>query len=191
LINIAIGTRNRPKVDACKAVLGKISEYLADDAEYRITTRSGVSGVPDMPLSLDEMMSGARNRALNVYKQVSLASNPPDYAIGMEGGFFIKYLAGNKLSFPFLQSWAYVYDGTAGYWGSSGAIQVPWNIARPILEKHQELAEVIDRISGQKDVRSGTGAIGILTRGEVIREDFFYQALIFAFAPFYNNIYSN
>ena len=191
LLNIAIGTKNRPKVNACKSVLGKICGYLPDAAEYKIITRTGSPDVPEMPLSIDDMMSGARNRAVNVFEQILIGNSQPDYAIGMEGGLFLKSLPGSNFLLTFLQSWAYVYNGTRGYWGSSGAIQVPDKIARPVLDQHEELAEVIDRISGEKNVRSGTGAVGILTRGEIVREDFFYQALIFAFSPFYNDIYTS
>lgn len=40
--------------------------------------------------------------------------------------------------------------------------------------------------SGQRDVRSGAGAWGILTRGAVERAASFEVALLNALAPFYN-----
>ena len=135
------------------------------------------------------MMSGAKHRAINVFGQVMIDGTHPEYSIGMEGGLFIKYLRGENTILPFLQSWAFVYDGNQGYWGSSGAIQIPDEIARPILQQHEELADVIDRVSGQHNIRSGSGAVGVLTRGEINRKDFFTEALIFAFTPFYNDIY--
>jgi inosine/xanthosine triphosphatase len=191
LIRIALGTKNNPKIRACKSVLEKLSRYFPDGGNYHINTCSGTSNVSAMPLSLDEMMRGAKNRAVSAYNDMTGDELKPDYGIGMEGGFFVKYLTEENSSIPFLQSWAYVYNGHTGHWGSSGAIQVPAVVSVPVLEKQIELAEVIDRISGQTDIRSGSGAVGVFTRGEVVRQDLFYQALIFAFSPFFNHLYTD
>lgn len=189
---IAVGTKNRPKLNACHSVLNHLSGKLFPGSEYRMLSRQTSSGVPAMPLSLQDMMHGAKTRAENVFDQISKEFSSPHYAIGLEGGFFICNMPGSPNPVPFLQSWVYVYDGQEGNWGSSGAIPVPWKVAKLVIEDHEELALVIDQVAGGKDIRSGVGAVGIFTDGEVAREEFFRQALIFAFAPFYNkNFYKN
>ena len=183
---IAVGTENSPKLNACKTVLDHLAGKLFDGAEYHILSRRTASGVPDMPLNMAEMMLGAKFRAHNVFDEMVGENKIPQFAIGLEGGFFLQNIPGSESPFTFLQSWVFVYDGQQGHWGSSGAIPVPWKVARPVIKNHEELAEVIDRVANMNDIRSGIGAVGIFTDGQVLREDFFRQALMFAFAPFYN-----
>lgn len=183
---IAVGTENSPKLNACRTVLEHLAGKLFDGQEYHILSRQTASGVSDMPLSMTEMMQGAKFRAHNVYNTIAGENRPPDFAIGMEGGFFAEKINLSDAPLTFLQSWVYVFDGHRGSWGSSGAVPVPWKVAQPVIENNEELAVVIDRVAEQNDIRSGIGAVGIFTDGEILREDFFRQALMFAFAPFYN-----
>ncbi len=187
---IGIGTKNPPKVVACKAVLERIAHKLNLPPGFKFITKTTPSGVPDMPLNQIEMMCGARNRALSLAHELNSKEIKSIFTIGLEGGIFsLNPEQGNQTEY-FLQSWVYVYDGQKGCWGSSGAISVPKNIYDPIINQGQELAEVIDKIIGQEDIRSKMGAVGIFTDGLVNRQHFFEDALEFAFAPFYNqNIY--
>ena len=47
-------------------------------------------------------------------------------------------------------------------WGSSGRFELSPKIMHRLLGGHEELAEVMDDLSGQTDVRSGEGAMGRL-----------------------------
>ena len=189
---IGIGSKNRPKINACTNVINALSKRLNLDSETQIIARDVSSGIAAMPLSISEMMLGARNRAIHVHKQLKTEGIIPHFAIGLEGGIFLDGLPDSQQPIVFLQSWVCVYDGSQESWGSSGAINLPEHIARPLLNKRAELAQVIDRIADQKNIRSGIGAIGVLTDKLVVREQFFEQALQYAFAPFYNQtLYQN
>ena len=81
-MKIAIGTERAPKVDGIKAGVAAcpyLSE-MADAIEYIL--KSVPSDVSSMPLSIEETMNGARNRAKNLVKAGIVA----DYYIGIEGG---------------------------------------------------------------------------------------------------------
>ena len=68
---IGIGTKNPPKVVACKAVLERIAHKLNLPPGFKFITKITPSGVPDMPLNQIEMMCGARNRALSLSQELN------------------------------------------------------------------------------------------------------------------------
>jgi inosine/xanthosine triphosphatase len=186
---IGVGSINPAKVAACKAVVMRLNHRLPDLSDITFVQKNIRSGVPDMPLSQEEMLQGAYNRAVYLFRLLQNSAKTPAYTIGPEGGVFYRKIRQQK--YYFLQSWVYVYNGDKGYWGSSGAVPLPEKISSAILDKGEELALVIDRFTGTADLRSGSGAVGILTGGLIDRQQFFENALEFAFAPFYNpKVYS-
>jgi len=70
--------------------------------------------------------------------------------------------------------------------GSSARFEMGTPIIEGILAG-DELAIVIDRLSGETNVRSRQGAMGVITNGIIPRADSYYQALVFAFAKFISN----
>jgi len=189
---IAIASENKPKVSACKKVFNDLKdEFRTSKENISFIVRSIDSGVADMPMSLDDLMIGAKNRTEKLHNILKSENRPADYYIGLEGGFFIKYNSAKKNRVVFLESWVYTFNGRKGYWGSSGAIEVPKNISEEILNSGKELGIVIDEKMKQTGIRSNQGTVGILTNDKVTRQDFFETALKFALAPFFNsNIYN-
>lgn len=79
MLHIVVGTRREAKLQAVRAGF----EQLVPSEKLAISGYAIPSGVNDQPMSLDEMLDGARNRATGAQEQ----SNPPgDYALGLEGG---------------------------------------------------------------------------------------------------------
>jgi non-canonical (house-cleaning) NTP pyrophosphatase len=72
--------------------------------------------------------------------------------------------------------------GKMGY-GSSARYELSDKIMKGILEEGLELSEMIDSLSGQIDVRSKAGAMGILTQGVLNRDYCYSHGVVFAFAP--------
>lgn len=140
-----------------------------------------------MPLSRDDIIRGARMRALQVYKKLG----QPDYAIGLEGGVFRLGNDAGHASQAFLNNWVYIYNGQQGFYGSSPALPLPAAIEQALYQQKRELAEIIDTFSGRSDVRSKEGAFGVLTRDLITRSLSFETAVISAFVPFLNNTYYN
>ena len=185
-LTVGLGTRRRPKVLACSRALESLGEK---PSTLRILTRSVPSGVRDTPLTTGEMMEGARRRADNVLRELGEEAIRPDYAVGLEGG--IKREPDSAASIAFLESWAYVTDGAKGYFGSSGAIELPARLADRVVVDGQELGPAADAEFEETNIASGVGTFGALTRNLVTREDAFVRALLHAFSPFYNaSVYS-
>jgi len=188
---IAIASENKPKVSACKKVFSELKNEFSKCEDLSFIVKSIDSGVDDMPMSLDDLMTGAKNRTEKLHYILKSENRPADYYVGLEGGFFIKYNQVKTNRVVFLESWVYVFNGLNGFWGSSGAIEVPEKISEEILSSGKELGLVIDEEMKQTGIRSNQGTVGILTNNKIIRQDFFERALIFALAPFYNsNIYN-
>lgn len=183
---VAIASENKPKVSACKKVFNELQNEFKTDKKITFIIKSIDSGVANMPLSIKELMTGAINRTKYLQAKLKNENRFADYYIGLEGGFFIKYFPENLNPIVFLESWVYAFNGDVGYWGSSGAIEVPKNISDDIIYSGKELGIIIDQKMKQSGIRSNQGTVGILTNNVVTRKEFFETALKFALAPFYN-----
>jgi inosine/xanthosine triphosphatase len=176
---IIIASTRTPKVNGVtKAVLALAPRFGIDAASIRFETCETPSGVSDTPVSISELMSGARQRA-------SAAFRPqPDertLSIGVEGGLF------RVEDSVFLQSWTCVYNGESFRFGSSGALPLPDRLAKMVLEEGIDLGIAIDRFAEQTDVRSRQGTYGILTNDVITREDSFELSTSFALMPLLNS----
>jgi inosine/xanthosine triphosphatase len=182
---IAIGSTRGPKVQAVKEVAALLKvRFFQKAREMAFVERAVPSGVSAMPLSLGEVMAGARQRAAHLQNVLRAEGIQADFFVGLEGGFVVTQQDGKR--FCFLQNWAYVSNGLQGAFGASGAIAVPERISCEVMERGRELAQVIDEFSDREDIRSQEGTWGILTCDLISRKDAFKIALLNAFAPFYN-----
>jgi non-canonical (house-cleaning) NTP pyrophosphatase len=137
-----------------------------------------------MPLSLDELLAGARARAERALELARGEGLQTALGVGLEGGLDVRRCDGRRHAF--LMSWAYATDGRAGAHGSGGAIELPADLIESVVDQGLELSEAIDRFARETDVRSRQGAWGVLTDGMVGRASSFETALLAALAPFYN-----
>ncbi len=180
---IAIASTRGPKVEAAKAFLPKVQQYLTQDPsiEYHLYD---IDGGIVMPRTVQQLMTGAYERVVRLQKRLEEERKTASYIIGMEGGFHAVEFTGRRN--VFLQSWAYVSNGKEGYFGSSGNVLVPEKIAHEVMGRGRDLGEVIDEFTRRTDIRSNQGTWGVLTRDLLARQQSFEIALIAAFAPFYN-----
>jgi non-canonical (house-cleaning) NTP pyrophosphatase len=212
-IIVAVGSTRRPKVEAVREAIGLLAPRLAADATFEIVGIETPSGVAHTPLSREETMLGARQRAEALMQMNRSQGVAWKYFVGLEGGLDV--VAANGLQaatasceravdatvsrerlvdatvsrerLVFLQNWAYVTDGAIAAYGQSGGVLLPEALAREVVDKDVELAHAIDAFAGQHGIRDGQGAWGILTGGVITRQDAFRVAVINAFAPFINH----
>lgn len=166
--HILIGSKRIPKVNGVKNALLKLSTHFNFNFDdLLIETLDSQSDVSDTPTSIDEIQTGAKNRAVNIFKN-NLESTT--ISIGVEGGI---YVVDNR---AFLQSWCAVYDGSNLFYGSSGAIEIPTELKNKIILEKQDLGKVIDEYAGKKNIRSNEGTWGILSNNIITREESFTLA---------------
>jgi inosine/xanthosine triphosphatase len=179
---VAVGTTRDPKVKAVRHVLDELSrrfpEFLVPP--IRLEARSVPSGVASTPRSIEESMRGARRRAEEAYRGLRAEGVVPRLGVGLEGGLT------TQIGVTFLDAWAYVTDGAQGYFGSSGSIPLPEELARQVTGGGEDLGPAADRYFRMREVAAHEGTFGVLTGMMVSREEAFRRALLHALAPFYN-----
>ncbi|MCL5288012.1 MAG: inosine/xanthosine triphosphatase [Acidobacteria bacterium] len=186
-IVVAVGSTRRPKLNAVWEALSVIGPTLDEAALYDVVGVQVDSGVGHTPLNRAELMAGARGRAealVRLGRERGPDASGWEYFVGLEGGFDVVQDNGQRL--VFLQSWAYVSNGTRGAYGQSGSILVPEALARRVVDEGVELSIAIDAFSGEQGVRDQQGAWGVFTKNLHTRQDSFRTAVINAFAPFFN-----
>lgn len=166
-MKIAVGSTNPTKVAAVESV---VSRFWPDAEIIALTVPTGVS---EMPMSDDETITGARNRA----RAARLAVNA-DLGFGLEGGVHSDSLG------LLLQGWVVVTDGN-GREGVAGAgrLPLPPMIADRVLAG-EELGPLMDDLLGEENVKSKGGAVGALTGGLIPRKQAFALGVGYALAPF-------
>jgi len=185
-MKIAVASLRTPKLEAVQTAFNKARSRLsAADDSLECIARKTESGVSNMPMSIQELMRGARLRVVNLKQELSQDASEIDFYVGLEGGFFL-VSAGEAPQACFLQSWVYVSNGSLGFYGGSGAVPVPEQVAQKVIREGRELGDVIDSFAGQQNVRSKQGAFGVFTQGTVSRKTAFETALLHALAPFCN-----
>ena len=186
MMRVVIASTNKTKIAACKTAFDLVGETFGrrDPQKTDFISIPSQTEVPDMPLTSDDIMKGALQRALFAYKEVHSCT----FSVGMEGGVY-ELSAPDGETGAYLQNWVYVYDGRRGYFGSSPALPLTAAIQKALYDEGRELAEVIDTMSGKTDVRSKNGAFGILTRDLITRTASFQWAVINALVPFCNKEY--
>jgi inosine/xanthosine triphosphatase len=181
---IAVGSTRKPKLNAVSDALVTFAAVLDPGAQFEVIGLEVESGVGHTPATCRELMRGARQRAEAVVRHARKCGAVWKYFVGLEGGLDVVEENGNRR--VFLESWAYVSDGSRGYFGRSGGVEIPEALAHEVLEKGVELSVAIDKFAGEVGIRDAQGAWGVLTRNLIARQEAFRVAVIAGFAPFYN-----
>ena len=175
-MRLAVGTLRKPKLLAVQRALARLAEHGWPGEEVELVPVAADSGVSQMPLSEEEGVAGAGNRA-----REALRTAGADLALGLEGGVVV---LGEQPPLVLLRNWAAAWDGSRLAVGSGPGIQLPGELAAAVLAG-EELGDAIDRHAGGRDIRSGRGTFGVLTADVVDRADAFATAVLAALAPWY------
>jgi len=181
---IAVGSTRKPKLAAVREAVDGMSDLLAAETSIEIVGVEVESGVNHTPLSREESMRGARQRAESLQQVARQKAKPWNYFVGLEGG--LDSVRENGERRVFLESWAYVSDGVRGHFGRSGAVELPEALAEEVFVRGRELSIAIDQFAGEAGIRDAQGAWGVLSGNKITRQEAFRVALIAAFAPFFN-----
>jgi inosine/xanthosine triphosphatase len=183
-ILIAVGSTRRPKLAAVEEALASFGRQLNSATDFEVQGFEAESGVADTPCSREELMRGARQRAEALKQSLEADGCGAGYYVGLEGGLDVAFE--NGLHRVFLESWAYVTDGSNGFFGRSGGIELPEALIEEVMEKGIDLSVAIDQFAGEVGIRDSQGAWGVLSGNLISRQEAFRVAVLAAFAPFYN-----
>ncbi len=165
-MKIVVGSKNPAKVEAVREIL-QAYPHLKDAEVVGIETTSGVG---DQPKSLEETVTGAMNRARNAFTNC-------EYSVGIESG--LMHVPNSKSGYMDVCVCA-IYDSKEFHLGLSSAWEFPDpKVMKMIVEGDTDMSEVINRVglTSDKDIGAGAGAIGILTKGRLMRKEFTMEAI--------------
>ncbi|KAB8138327.1 DUF84 family protein [Gracilibacillus oryzae] len=155
-MKVIIGSTNKAKRQAVQTVFG---------AEI-VKSEPVPSNIKEQPMSDEETMEGAINRAQNCH-----VLHPDAVCIGLEGG--VTYIR-NQL---YLCNWgALVSPGGRVYVASGARIPLPKTIEEKINDGI-ELGKIMQDLTNVANIRQHSGAIGILTNHWVSRETMFVHVV--------------
>jgi inosine/xanthosine triphosphatase len=178
-VTVLVGSTRPAKVEGAREALAAIARVdpRFDGADIQPHDLTAIA--PRMPMSISEILNGARRRAEALISLPS-QSDATRFAVGLEGGVD-RILTIESLA---LVTWAAVTNGEQWGFAAGPSIILPDSVSHRVAAG-EELGDVIDRIAGDS-VRGTRGAWGMLTLDLIGRRDAFRLAVIAAFAPFYN-----
>jgi inosine/xanthosine triphosphatase len=168
---IILASKNPVKVQA--VLMGFQSMFPG--LEWEIQGVAAASGVPDQPLSDDETLLGALNRAQNAARLHPSA----DFWVGVEGGL---QEHGNELA---AFAWVVVRSKKMVGKGRTATFFLPGRVAE-LVRQGKELGDADDIVFQRSNSKQENGAIGILTGNVIDRALLYQQAVIIALIPHKN-----
>ena len=168
---VVVASENPVKLEAARRAFLQ----AFPDTDWQFDVKAVSSDVADQPMTSDETLAGARNRAEAVRTAVPTA----DYWVGIEGGLEEK--DGELEAF----AWAVVLSPTGQGKGKTSSFFLPEKVAK-LIREGKELATATDIIFKTTNARHSIGAVGALTRGHVDRATFNAEAVLMALIPFLN-----
>lgn len=168
-MKVSVGSKNPVKIAAVREAFLKIFP----DEPWEVVGVEVASGVSDQPMSDEESILGARNRATGSLKAIHA-----DYGVGLEGG--LQEISG----LWFDNGWIVVVDkrGNEGV-GSTIKIPTPAKIME-LIQKGIELGVANDMIFKTENSKQSEGHFGLMTQNAITRTSGYRDGVIAALSRF-------
>lgn len=168
-MHIIVASTNPVKIECAR--LG--FEQVFPEAELTVSGVGVPSGVSDQPMTDDETLQGALNRATN-----AKSTHPDaDFWVGIEGG--VEDHRGVLYCF----AWIVVQSADRTGRGRTATFILPDQVAALVHQGH-ELGHADDIVFGRENSKQANGSVGILTGDIITRTSFYVPAVILALIPF-------
>lgn len=168
---IIVASQNPIKINSAKLGFQKVFT----DSEMEFLGVSVPSGVSDQPMSDEETLQGATNRATQAKNDFPDA----DYWVGIEGG--IHSMGAEMMAFAWIVIQAKDEQGKA----RTGTFFLPAKVVA-LIKQGKELGEADDIVFGHSNSKQKNGAVGLLTHNLIDRTQFYVEAIVLALIPFIN-----
>ncbi len=164
-VRINVATGNGVKADAVKSVFSSLMSNIS------VKMDGGFEPDSFQPFG-EQIIELANERALFGLKDF-------DYSVGVEAGIFR-----NRFNDTYYDVHCAVLidrDGklTTGF---SSAFQVPEKLVREV-KRNLDLSQAFEKLEGQKNIGSGQGLVGFMSREKVLRKDLVEEAVRNALIP--------
>jgi inosine/xanthosine triphosphatase len=166
---VVVASANPVKLGAVEAGLRRVFPK----ASFSVVGLTVESGVGHQPMSGEETLRGARQRA----RAVASSHPEADLWVGIEGG--VEDEGGDLAAF----AWVVILSPKGEGKARSGTFFLPPRVA-DLVRSGVELGDADDRVFGRTNSKQEEGAIGLLTKGAVDRRELYAHAVCLALAPF-------
>lgn len=153
---IAVGSNNSVKIQAVKNALG--------NEDIQVISCAASSNVREQPLSNEETLQGAINRAQDCLKRTGA-----NLAIGLEAG--VVFLQDQV----YLCHWGAIVDLNQNTYFTNGPLILLPSTYRKALEEGKNLEDIMHHSTGIENLGAKEGAIGVFTRNSLNREQILTQ----------------
>src|SRR5215467_11640249 len=166
---LVVASQNPVKIEATRRGFARVFPRR----EFSLHPVAAPSDVRPQPLSDAETLQGALNRVQYAAQLVPQA----DYWVGIEGG--VEERQGS------MEAFAWIVVSAPPVLGKSrtGTFGVPEEVAALVRQGH-ELAAAVEAVYQHTQVKSTTGAVGVLTEGVLDRVQLYEHAVVLALVPF-------
>jgi inosine/xanthosine triphosphatase len=165
-MRVAVGSTNPVKVRAVEEVL---REFYPEIEVFGVEVSSKVSA---QPLGMEETVRGAVNRARAALKHGELG-------VGIEAGLVeVPFAITGYMDVQFCA----ISDGEVITLGAGSGFEYPPSVIRQVL-RGREVGEVMEELSGIRNIGRKGGAIGFLSKGKLSRKELTKQAVLMAMLP--------
>jgi inosine/xanthosine triphosphatase len=168
---IVVASTNPVKIRAAEGGFGR----MFPNQDFHIEGIATDSGVGHQPMSDDQTLRGARNRAESARRLRPEA----DYWIGMEGGVYER--EGTLEAF----AWIVVLSKDQRGEARTATFELPPKVAQ-LVHQGVELGHAEVLVFGRTNSKQTNGAVGLLTRDLITRATYYEHAVVLALIPFVN-----
>jgi inosine/xanthosine triphosphatase len=172
LKKVYIGSANPVKI---KCTEYAFNDVFRDNQAFDFIGISVPSGVSDQPMTDQETLSGAENRA----KQLMTEFHDGDFFVGIEGG--IEQNESETEAF----AWVVILNKNMLGRARTATFQLPPKITE-LISQGVELGHADDMVFNRTNSKQGNGAVGILTNNIIDRIEYYRPAVVLALIPFIN-----
>jgi len=167
---IIVGSKNPCKVQSVEEIVAEYDQYVS----FTVTGKPVASGVSEQPLTLEETILGAKNRAKKAYEAGSMSVGLEDGLMQLPG--IDEYMNVNICA---------IYDGHEYSLGMSSGFTLPKQCVDLILNHGRDLSQAMNEsgMTDDDDIGQSEGAIGLFTGMRVTRKEYCKQSIRTALIP--------
>lgn len=170
---VIVASKNPVKVHATSIGLST----FFPSCDWNVKGHSIPSGVSDQPMSDEETLQGALNRARSAQQQFPSAH----FWVGIEGGCCVQ----EEEMWVF--AWIVVCSHERVSKAKTSMFALPLEISK-LVQEGIELGVATDMIFGARNTKHSQGVVGMLSKGLIDRTKYYVQPMILALTAFEDSL---
>lgn len=169
-MRVIVASKNPVKIKAVENAFSKVF-----DSPIAVSGLAVKVDVPDQPMSDEATLHGAKLRA----SAARLDDDAADFWVGIEGGVDFRKEEAEAFG------WVVILSKNKEGRARSATFSLP-PVAAQLLKNGKELGDINDQLFHTHNSKQQGGAVGLLTKEIVNRDELYEQAVVLALIPFLN-----